>query len=61
MKELRARLEKLQADAQECANIRDLATDPKKRELFARLARHLTVLAQDLQCAIGIAKIDKRN
>ena len=61
MNELRARLEKLQADAEDCAHIRDLATDPKKRELFARLAHHLTVLAQEMECAIGNAKIDKRD
>lgn len=37
---MQAQLEKLQRDAAECALIRDLATDPKKRELFARLAEH---------------------
>ncbi|QHP71266.1 hypothetical protein EI171_30650 [Bradyrhizobium sp. LCT2] len=38
MKDMQAQLEKLQRDAAECALIRDLATDPKKRELFAKLA-----------------------
>jgi len=41
MKDMQARLEKLKRDAAECALIRDLATAPKKRKLFARLADHL--------------------
>ncbi|MCJ9729552.1 hypothetical protein [Bradyrhizobium sp. PRIMUS42] len=35
------------------ALIRDLATDPKKRELFARLADHLAVLASAVEQAIS--------
>ena len=31
---------------------RDLATDPKKRELFDRLAAHLTVLASEVEGAM---------
>ncbi|WP_187436160.1 hypothetical protein [Bradyrhizobium hipponense] len=45
MKDMQAQLEKLRTDAAECALIRDLATDPQKRELFTRLADHLTDLA----------------
>ncbi|WP_275199827.1 hypothetical protein [Bradyrhizobium sp. CSA207] len=44
MKDMQAQLEKLRTDAAECALIRDLATDPQKRELFTRLADHLTDL-----------------
>ena len=33
MKDMQAQLEKLREDAADCALIRDLATDPKKREL----------------------------
>jgi hypothetical protein len=33
---MEAHLEKLRRDAAECAIIRDLATDPKKRDLFIR-------------------------
>src|SRR5262245_25894699 len=40
MKDMQAHLEKLRADATECLSIRDLATEPAKRELFARLAMH---------------------
>ncbi|WP_036018271.1 hypothetical protein [Bradyrhizobium sp. WSM1743] len=53
MKVMQARLEKLKRDAAECALIRDLATDPKKRELFARLADHLDVLASAVEQAMG--------
>jgi hypothetical protein len=38
-------LEKLRSDAAECRLTSDLATDPAKRELFDRLALHLTTLA----------------
>ena len=50
---MQAQLEKLQRDAAECALVRDLATDPKKRELFTRLAEHLTVLASEVERAIS--------
>ncbi|MDA9406849.1 MULTISPECIES: hypothetical protein [unclassified Bradyrhizobium] len=53
MKDMQAQLEKLQRGAAECALIRDLATDPKKRELFTRLAEHLTVLASEVERAIS--------
>jgi hypothetical protein len=53
MKDMQAQLEKLRRDAAECALIRDLATDPKKRDLFARLAEHYTVLASEVERAIG--------
>ncbi|KJC44117.1 hypothetical protein UB31_21340 [Bradyrhizobium sp. LTSP849] len=39
---------KLRTDAAECALIRYLATNPKKRELFTRLADHLIVLASEV-------------
>jgi hypothetical protein len=49
MQDMLAQLEKLRRDAAECELIRDLATDPKKRELFDRLAAHLTVLASEVE------------
>jgi hypothetical protein len=52
MQDMRVHLEKLRADAAECALIRDLATDPQKRELFARLAAHLGALAGEVEAAI---------
>jgi hypothetical protein len=53
MQDMKAHLEKLRADAAECALIRDLATDPQKRELFTRLAEHLTILAAEVEAAIA--------
>jgi hypothetical protein len=49
MKDYLAQLEKLRKDAAECALIRDLATDKAKREMFDRLANHLTVLADQVE------------
>jgi hypothetical protein len=51
---MRVRLERLRADAAECALIRDLATDPQKRELFTRLAEHLSALTSEVEAAIAI-------
>lgn len=53
MKDMQAQLEKLRKDAAECALIRDLATDPKKRELFTRLADHLSVLAGEVERVVA--------
>lgn len=57
MLDMKAHLEKLRTDAAECALIRDLATDPAKRELFTRLAAHLGTLAGEIEAAIA-AKLD---
>lgn len=54
MQDMTAHLEKLRADAAECALIRDLATDPQKRELFTRLAEHLSTLASEVEAAIAV-------
>jgi hypothetical protein len=53
MQDMRVHLEKLRTDAAECALIRDLATDTKKRELFTRLALHLSMLASEVEAAIA--------
>lgn len=52
MKDYQASLEKLRAEAVECRVICDLATDPAKRELFDRLALHLTTLADQVELAM---------
>jgi hypothetical protein len=52
MKDYQAQIEKLRKDAAECALIRDLATDKAKREMFDRLASHLTVLADQVELAM---------
>jgi hypothetical protein len=56
MMDMQARYEKLLADAAECATLRDLATDPEKQALFARLSDHLGVLASLMQRAVGLQK-----
>ena len=53
MKDMQAHLEKLRADAAECRRISVLATDPEKRELFTKLANHLSVLASEIELAIA--------
>ena len=53
MQDMKAHLEKLRKDAAECALISGLATDKMKRDLFARLSRHLTVLAEEVEKAIA--------
>jgi hypothetical protein len=49
MHDYQVRLEKLRADAAECRLISDLATDPAKRDLFDRLAAHMTTLADQVE------------
>ena len=52
MKDYLAQVEKLRKDAAECAVVRDQATDQDKRELFDRLAGHLTLLADQVEEAL---------
>ena len=59
MKDMQASLEKLLTDAAEAALIRDLATDRRKRELFARLADHLAMLAAVVRGAIATQAAEK--
>ncbi|WP_027535150.1 hypothetical protein [Bradyrhizobium sp. WSM3983] len=56
MKDYQAQVEKLRRDAAECALIRDLATDKAKRDLFGRLASHLTGLAEQVEMAMRARK-----
>jgi hypothetical protein len=51
MKDVQKYLEKLRTDAAECKLISDLAADLQKRELFARLADHLNMLASEIEGA----------
>jgi hypothetical protein len=55
MKDYRASLAKLREDAAECALIRDLATAPAKRDMFARLHEHLNRLADEVETAMSQA------
>ena len=56
MKDYQASVEKLRNDAAEAALIRDLATDPIKRETFGRIHEHLTRLADEVERAMGEPK-----
>jgi hypothetical protein len=53
MEDMKAHLEKLRIDAEDCTLISKLATDMQKRELFARLAEHLGVLASEVERALA--------
>jgi hypothetical protein len=53
MKDMRAHLEKLRADAAECQLISDLATYSLKRQLFAKLAEHHRTLALEVERALN--------
>ena len=61
MRDYQAQLEKLRRDAAECRQICDHATDQAKRELFDRLAVHLSSLADQVELAmIEASKSGKR-
>jgi hypothetical protein len=52
VKDYRASIEKLRKDAAEAALIRDLATDRGKRDMYDRLHRHFSRLADEVEQAI---------
>jgi hypothetical protein len=51
---MRAYLAKLRNDAAECRLISELATDLRRRDLFAKLADHYDVLASEIKRAIQV-------
>jgi len=53
MKDMQRRLERFRDDAAECAVIAGLAETKEKQELFARLAEHLNMLADQVEQAIS--------
>lgn len=57
MKDFIASLEKLRKDAADAALIRDLATQKGKRDVFDRLHRHLSRLADEVEQAIRQAGV----
>jgi hypothetical protein len=59
MKDMEQHFLRLRADAEECSNISRLATDPQKRDLFAKLAQHMNVLASEVARAIAEKKTDE--
>ena len=60
MKDYHAHLEKLRTEASECRLICDFATDPAKREMFNKMAMHLTALADEVELALIQASKPKR-
>jgi hypothetical protein len=61
VKDYRASIEKLRRDAAEAALIRDLATDPTKREMFDRLHKHFNGLADEVENAVNASAAKKTN
>jgi hypothetical protein len=53
MKDYRSHLETLRKQAAESALISALATDPQKRDLFAKHAAHLNTLAAEVERAMA--------
>jgi hypothetical protein len=56
MQDYRTALERLRQAAAEAALIRDLATDPAKREMFDRLSKHMDQLAEEVEQAMNTPK-----
>jgi hypothetical protein len=54
MKDLKAELEKLLVNAEDCDLIARLATDKEKRETFSRIARQLRGMAAELRAEIAV-------
>lgn len=52
MKDYLASIEKLRKDAAEACIIRDLATDPLKREMYAEIASRLDKLAGEIEAVV---------
>jgi hypothetical protein len=53
VQDLKAKLEKLLTEAEDCELIGRLATDVHKRELFLRLAVDLRAMARDIDAMIA--------
>jgi hypothetical protein len=51
MSGLMEQLSKVRAEAAECALVGNLATDPQKKQMYMRLADHLTTLAAEVERA----------
>jgi hypothetical protein len=54
MKDMQTHLEMLRKEAAECLVLSNLATDPEKRQVFARLAEHITGLASAVQNEVAL-------
>ena len=54
MKDIQTQLEKLRSEAAQCLVASNLTTDPEKRQLFARVAEHITGLASAVQNEVAV-------
>lgn len=61
MRDYMKHLQKLRADAAECAKVRDLAKDKAKRATFDRLVAHLSTLADQVELAMIEAGKNRRS
>jgi hypothetical protein len=59
MKDYQSSLEKLRRDAAENRLIADLTTDKSKRAMFAKLADHLSALADELEREMAAKQIEE--
>jgi hypothetical protein len=59
MKDYQASIQKLRTDAAEAALVRDLTTDPVKRDMYSRLHDHLNRLADEVERAMGMSRSEK--
>ena len=59
MKDYQASLAKLRESSAESRLISDLATGNAKRKMFAKLAKRLEKLADDVECAMTVKRIDE--
>jgi SepF-like predicted cell division protein (DUF552 family) len=58
MKDLKAELEKLEVNAEDCELIARLAAEPSKRETFKRIAKQLRDMAAELRADIAARSED---
>jgi hypothetical protein len=56
VQDYKAAIAKLRSDAAEAALIRDLATEQTKRDMFDKLQKHLTRLADEVEQAMKKTK-----
>jgi hypothetical protein len=56
MQDMRAHSEKLRVEAEDCELISRLATNPTKKQLFAKLAAHQRALADEIERTISASK-----
>ena len=59
MQDLKAKLEKLRTEAEDCEIIGMLATDAHKRALFLKLAVDLRAMSRDIETVITTRPIPK--